>query len=202
MVSSAEELAPGSPEPHANTFQLIWFLSVTCVWVLLSGVQTVRHSLPETAFASVPTTRTPSPLPLSRSHLSELSGAAQDIRDALKRDGIRGVGGAEIDHVDFFGPAESDDVDSRNFVYCPGGAYDRSPCGTGTSAKLACLAADEKLQPGEPWVQESIIGSRFVGTYQPRSPGTIIPTITGTAYVYGECRFIVQDGDPFPHGIE
>lgn len=144
---------------------------------------------------------TESPFPLSLSHLTEFNRAARDIRDALRRDGISGVGGAEIDHVEFFGAAESDDANSRNFVYCPGGAYDRSPCGTGTSAKLACLAADGKLAPGEPWIQESIIGSRFVGTYQPGSPGTIIPTITGTAYVYGECRFVAQAGDPFPHGI-
>ncbi|TWT66484.1 proline racemase family protein [Allorhodopirellula solitaria] len=142
-----------------------------------------------------------SPLPLSRPHLNELCQAAQDVRDALRNQGIGGVGGAEIDHVEFFGPPESPDANSRNFVYCPGGAYDRSPCGTGTSAKLACLAADGKLQPGELWVQESIIGSRFVGKYQTSISGTIIPTITGTAYVYGECQFVLQAGDPFPHGI-
>lgn len=145
---------------------------------------------------------TESPFPLSLSNLSELNQAARSIRDALARDGIRGVGGAEIDHVEFFGKPESRDADSRNFVYCPGGAYDRSPCGTGTSAKLACLAADGKLQPGDQWIQESIIGSRFVGSYQTIASGTIIPTIMGTAYVYGECRFVLQDGDPFPHGIE
>ncbi len=145
---------------------------------------------------------TESPFPLSLAHLSELNRAAQGIRDALARNGIRGVGGAEIDHVEFFGKPESGDADSRNFVYCPGGAYDRSPCGTGTSAKLACLAADDKLQPGDSWVQESIIGSRFVGTYHMTSAGTITPTIMGTAYVYGESRFVLQDGDPFPYGIE
>tara|TARA_A100001391_G_scaffold197105_2_gene176697 strand:+ start:560 stop:1507 length:948 start_codon:yes stop_codon:yes gene_type:complete len=144
---------------------------------------------------------TASPLPLSLSHLRELNDAAQDIRDALRRDGVSGVAGAEIDHVEFFGAAQAEDADSRNFVYCPGGAYDRSPCGTGTSAKLACLAADGKLKPGEPWIQESIIGSRFVGSYEPSGPGAILPTITGTAYVYGESCFVAQVGDPFPHGI-
>ena len=76
--------------------------------------------------------------------------------------------------------ARSSDADSRNFVLCPGGAYDRSPCGTGTSAKLACLAADGKLRPGEVWVQESIIGSRFRASFEPGPNGGVLPRISGT----------------------
>ena len=86
------------------------------------------------------------------------------IRQALAEHGITGRDGAEIDHIELFGPSDTPGVHSRNFVLCPGKAYDRSPCGTGTSAKLACLAADGKLQEGEVWRQESIIGSVFEGT--------------------------------------
>ena len=82
----------------------------------------------------------------------------------------------------------SRDADSRNFVLCPGGAYDRSPCGTGTSAKLACLAADGKLAPGERWVQESVIGSRFEASYRPSGAGRIIPRIGGRAFICGEAN--------------
>ena len=142
-----------------------------------------------------------SPVPLSLAHLDPLNRAARCVRDAMHRLGINGVDGAEIDHVEFYGPSVSAGVDSRNFVYCPGGAYDRSPCGTGTSAKLACLAADGALPPGKTWVQESIIGSRFTASYRRGDGDRIIPTITGSAYVYGESRIIVQDGDPLAYGI-
>ena len=107
-----------------------------------------------------------SPAPLTLENVDALSDIASRIRQALNRGGITGANGAEIDHIEFLGPPVSPDAHSRNFVYCPGGAYDRSPCGTGTSAKLACLAADGKLQPGESWIQESIIGSRFKATYR------------------------------------
>jgi 4-hydroxyproline epimerase len=86
-------------------------------------------------------------------------------------------------------------------VLCPGREYDRSPCGTGTSAKLACLAADGALGPGEEWIQESIIGSRFTASYQTSSSGAVLPTITGTAYVCGEGRLIFDAEDPFRNGI-
>lgn len=142
-----------------------------------------------------------SPVPLTFANIRALSDAAGLIRTALPQQGITGVDGAEIDHIEFFGPAESSTAHSRNFVYCPGGAYDRSPCGTGTSAKLACLAADGKLAPGQPWVQESIIGSRFTGTYQNAGDGRIIPTINGRAFICSDSTLIVQPGDPFAHGI-
>ena len=110
------------------------------------------------------------------------------MRDALRRQGVTGAAGAEIDHVELVGPPADPRNDARNFVLCPGGAYDRSPCGTGTSAKLACLAADGKLAPGAAWRQESVIGSVFTGRYAlPRGslPGVpasaVLPQIHGRA---------------------
>lgn len=124
------------------------------------------------------------------------------IRAALDDQQIRGKGGGLIDHIEVFGPPSNPDkADSRNFVLCPGGEYDRSPCGTGTSAKLACLAADGRLQPGEVWRQESVIGSVFEGRYAV-ADGGVLPTITGRAHVTGESSFILQDDDPFQHGID
>ncbi len=142
-----------------------------------------------------------SPVPLTLDNLRPLSDAARLVRNALERDGITGADGQEIDHIEFFGPAQSSDANSRNFVYCPGGAYDRSPCGTGTSAKLACLAADGKLAADQNWIQESIIGSRFTGSYRSTAEGMIIPTISGHAYICCEGTLIQQAGDPFPNGI-
>lgn len=109
----------------------------------------------------------------------------------------------EVDHVELFGPPKQSDADSRNFVLCPGGMYDRSPCGTGTSAKLACLAADGKLSPGQVWNQESIIGSSFVGSYRwlNQTTGEIIPSITGRAYVNADVQVIVDAQDPFAWGL-
>lgn len=133
------------------------------------------------------------------------------IREALEREGITGENGGEIDHIELFGPASSAAADSRNFVMCPGGAYDRSPCGTGTSAKLACLAADGKLPAGKEWRQESVVGSVFTGSWELAPPDNesrangespvIIPTITGSAWVTGEASLILQSSDPFRAGI-
>ena len=142
-----------------------------------------------------------SPFELTASNIRPLNDAAHEVRMALQHQQITGVDGAEIDHVEFFGPAQSADGHSRNFVYCPGGAFDRSPCGTGTSAKLACLAADGKLNPGEFWIQESIIGSRFTGSYREDSAGRIIPTVTGRAYVCANSTLLQQPDDPFRNGI-
>ena len=141
------------------------------------------------------------PEPVEATRVAELTDAALQIRATLAREGITGADGAEIDHVEFFGPPSSADAHSRNFVLCPGGAYDRSPCGTGTSAKLACLAADGHLAPGEAWIQESIIGSRFEATYRPANDDRIIPSLTGSAYVTGEGRLIGHVDDPFRFGI-
>lgn len=142
-----------------------------------------------------------SPAPLTLENQRALSDAAQEIMDSLKAQGITGEDGGEIDHVEFFGAPLSSDANSRNFVLCPGGEYDRSPCGTGTSAKLACLAAAGELEPGETWIQESFIGSRFRAKYRLDDQGRVIPSITGHAYICGETTLIQQDNDPFVHGI-
>ena len=131
----------------------------------------------------------------------ELTETARRIKAALVRNGITGRDGAEIDHIELYGPAVSADADSRNFVLCPGAAYDRSPCGTGTSAKVACLAANGELQPGEDWVQESLIGSRFVARYRLGAEGEVIPSITGKAFVCGDTTLIRHPQDPFRDGI-
>lgn len=143
-----------------------------------------------------------SPFPLVSENIRQLTDAAESIRDELHRQGITGADGGEIDHLEFFGPGESPDANSRNFVLCPGGAYDRSPCGTGTSAKVACLAADGKLQPGDNWIQESIIGSRFEASYRAGASGQIIPRITGRAFVCSEAKLIQNPDDPYVHGIQ
>jgi 4-hydroxyproline epimerase len=120
------------------------------------------------------------------------------------RQAVNAQGFPEIDHIELFGPPINSWARSRNFVLCPGKAYDRSPCGTGTSAKLACLAADGKLDEGQPWVQESIIGSLFTGRYRwlDRTTGTIEPTIIGTAFVNAEARLLLDEKDPFCWGIQ
>lgn len=141
------------------------------------------------------------PAPLTLKHIDSLTAAAQRIKHVLIQQKITGPAGECIDHIEFFGPPESAGANSRNFVLCPGGAYDRSPCGTGTSAKLACLAAQGKLKPGEVWVQESIIGSRFQAQYRVDDAQQIIPSITGTAYICGEATLIQQRNDPFAKGI-
>ncbi len=141
------------------------------------------------------------PFPLNLEHTRPLTDAAERVKAALRANGVTGEDGAEIDHVEFTGPAVSPDAHSRNFVLCPGGAYDRSPCGTGTSAKLACLAADGKLQPGETWIQESVIGGRFETGYRLDDNGRVIPSITGRAYITGDGRMVRQPGDPFANGI-
>lgn len=141
------------------------------------------------------------PMALALENIPELTYASTNIRRALIEAGITGEGGAEIDHLEFFQRPPEGGADSQNFVLCPGGAYDRSPCGTGTSAKLACLAADGKLGPGEIWVQESIVGSRFKASYRAGERGGVIPSITGEAFICGETQLIFQKDDPFRLGI-
>jgi 4-hydroxyproline epimerase len=119
------------------------------------------------------------------------------------RAAINAQGHPLVDHIELFAPTDLPGAHSRNFVLCPGKAYDRSPCGTGTSAKLACLAADEKLAQGDVWVQESLIGSTFEGRYRwhDRAKGEIVPSITGTAHVTGETVLRLDPEDPFCWGI-
>jgi 4-hydroxyproline epimerase len=137
---------------------------------------------------------------LSLRRLDELTDYTWRVRQALGAQGITGANGGEIDHIELFGPPSSNNADSRNFVLCPGKAYDRSPCGTGTSAKLACLYAEGKLKPGQTWRQESIVGSIFEGTVSLEN-GQLYPEITGFAYVNAEANLILDERDPFCYGI-
>jgi 4-hydroxyproline epimerase len=132
--------------------------------------------------------------------VDELTRFASAIRRSLARRGITGRDGAEIDHIELFGEPSKPDYDCRNFVLCPGLAYDRSPCGTGTSARLACLAADNALAEGATWRQESIVGSVFEGAWR-KAEGGIVPIITGEAFVCGEGTAILDPSDPFCWGI-
>ena len=143
--------------------------------------------------------------PIDLANIDKLMSFARAIREALLAAKITGRRGEEIDHVEIFGAPSRPELNSRNFVLCPGNAYDRSPCGTGTSAKLACLAADRKLAEGERWQQESIVGSVFEASYkstQGGEPGTITPTISGKAFICGEGELILDSADPFCWGIQ
>lgn len=141
------------------------------------------------------------PVALALANVPELTRQAEAVMAALRAQGITGRDGAPIDHIEFYGPPSRPGIDSRNFVLCPGGAYDRSPCGTGTSAKVACLAAAGKLAPGQPWVQESIVGSTFTARYRLAADGAVIPSITGRAFVTGEATLLRHPDDPFADGM-
>ena len=134
---------------------------------------------------------------LTLDNVGHLTDVSWRIRQALNSQGF-----ADVDHVELFAPGTGG-ARSRNFVLCPGKAYDRSPCGTGTSAKLACLAADGKLAEGESWVQESIVGSRFEASYKwlDRATGIVAPRISGTAFITAESTLVLDERDPFCWGI-
>ena len=132
-------------------------------------------------------------------NIAALTDYANAVRRGLDAQGVCGDDGAPIDHIELFAPG-GDTADSRNFVLCPGGAYDRSPCGTGTSAKIACLAADGKLAPGEIWLQESIVGSVFAASYVLEA-GRVIPTLRGRAHLSAEATLLIEESDPFAFGI-
>jgi 4-hydroxyproline epimerase len=139
-------------------------------------------------------------LELSLDNVKDLTDFALAVRESLAGAGITGDGGEEIDHIELFGPSELSGVDSKNFVLCPGMAYDRSPCGTGTSAKMACLFADGKLAEGQVWRQESIVGSVFEGTVS-IIDNAIHPHIKGSAFITAEADLILDVRDPFCMGI-
>jgi len=141
-----------------------------------------------------------SPIELSLRHLDQLTAFTWSIRQALEREGITGEGGALIDHIELYGVPRNPTARSRNFVLCPGRSYDRSPCGTGTSAKIACLYADGKLQQNELWIQESITGSLFEAHVE-CADGKIIPFIKGWAFVTSEADLVIDERDPFRWGI-
>ena len=137
---------------------------------------------------------------LSLENLERLMEFTLSVRDSLARAGITGHGGHEIDHVELFAPSKLAGVDSKNFVLCPGKTYDRSPCGTGTSAKLACLFGDGKLKEGQIWRQESIVGSIFEGSVKVID-NVVHPRIKGTAFITAESDLILDERDPFATGI-
>ncbi len=150
-------------------------------------------------------------LEVEMSNLTALTQFSLEIQTGMEANGICGPEGERIDHVELFVPGR-DGANSRSFVLCPGGAYDRSPCGTGTSAKLACLAAEGKLQPGEDWVQESVTGSRFHASYQwatntgalaglASGVRAVAPTVQGSAFVMGDTTLVFDPRDLFVDGI-
>jgi 4-hydroxyproline epimerase len=140
------------------------------------------------------------PVALSLEKLEPLTDLAWRVRQSLERERITGENGGLIDHIELFGPAINPAANGRNFVLCPGGSYDRSPCGTGTSAKMACLYFDGKLKEQENWIQESITGSMFQGHIE-IIDGEVIPFIRGSAFVTSEASLILDESDPFCWGI-
>lgn len=133
--------------------------------------------------------------------LEALTEFAWDVRRALTARGVTGAGGAEIDHVEVLLPPRRPEADGRSFVLCPGKAFDRSPCGTGLSAEMACLAAAGRLTDGGTWRQESAVGTLFEGSVE-IVEGGVLPTVRGRAYVTSEATLLVEADDPFPHGLE
>jgi 4-hydroxyproline epimerase len=140
-------------------------------------------------------------LELRPSNLPALIDFSSRVRRALASEGVTATQGAEIDHVELYAHADPAEADSRNFVLCPGNAYDRSPCGTGTSAKLACLLEDGRLREGQEWRQQGILGSVFYGSVQVRD-GRVHPLIRGSAYVTLQGSLVIDERDPFAWGIE
>ena len=135
---------------------------------------------------------------LSPERVGRLQRVAAAIRQAVNQAGF-----PQVDHVELFGNPVDPESDSRNFVLCPGMEYDRSPCGTGTSAKLACLAVEGKLAPGQRWIQEGILGTTFHAHYRwsDEAEQAIEPTITGSAFVTAEAKLILDQRDPFRWGL-
>lgn len=138
---------------------------------------------------------------IAPANIERLTQFSRAVRAGLEAQGIRGVDGAEIDHVEVYAPLAATSKGARDFVLCPGDAYDRSPCGTGTSAKLACLQARGALAAGETWRQESVIGTVFEASYTTGERGRVLPRITGSAYVTAESTLIFDDADPLRFGI-
>ena len=140
------------------------------------------------------------PSALVQSNLAALTRLAARIKAALDAAGVTGADGAEIDHIELGAPSPHDDADARNFVLCPGGAYDRSPCGTGTSAKMAALHARGMLPIGREWRQSSVTGGLFVGWLE-QTPDGLVPWLRGRAFITAESRLHFDPADPFRGGL-
>ncbi len=143
----------------------------------------------------------PSPIPVAPENIRALTDMTIAIREACIAQSVGGEGGEPVDHVIFQDSSGTPDVHSRNFVLCPDDNYDRSPCGTGSSARLACLAADGLLAPGAEIVQHSVIGSPYRLSYQPGPNGGVIPTLTGQAHIMADSTLVFAVNDPFKQGI-
>ncbi|RRA49362.1 proline racemase family protein [Acidipila sp. EB88] len=145
------------------------------------------------------------PYSLAGTNTAELLRVSMAIRTALRQQGITGPAGEDVDHIELIGAPEMAHADSRNFVLCPGSAFDRSPCGTGTSAKMACLFADGKLAPGQLWRQEGILGTLFEGHVEPgpmiEDQPSVIPTIQGRAWITADSTLLFDESDPFTAGF-
>lgn len=141
-----------------------------------------------------------SPVDLSARHTRSLTDYCLAVRESLARAVITGADGTRIEHIELCGPPDQGENHGKNFVLCPGGAYDRSPCGTGTSARMACLIADGQLKGGAPWRQEGILGTVFVG-HAEVVPGGIRPRITGSAHLTSEADLLLDETDPFCYGV-
>jgi 4-hydroxyproline epimerase len=133
---------------------------------------------------------------------NKLIAVTTAIRRALQEQGIGGTNDEVIDHIEFFSSPMNTENSSRNFVLCPGASFDRSPCGTGTSAKMACLHAEGKLVAGQVWRQEGILGTVFEGSIDTRADGTVSPSIRGKAWITGESKLLFTTDDPFRNGIQ
>lgn len=140
------------------------------------------------------------PVPVRSGNAKELTRVTQAIQDAINAAGITGANGEPIDHIEISAPPTRADADCRNFVLCSGGEYDRSPCGTGTSAKLAVLYAKGEIALGTRWRQESITGSLFTGWLTANDRGELIPHVRGTAFVTAEATLLFDVADPFRGG--
>ena len=141
------------------------------------------------------------PYELTLANRTRLVAVTTAIRSALQEQGIAGPNGELIDHIEFVSPPMSPENSSRNFVLCPGASFDRSPCGTGTSAKMACLHAEGKLAAGQVWRQEGILGTLFEGSIEANADGTVRPSIRGKAWITGESKLLFTSDDPFRDGI-
>ncbi len=140
------------------------------------------------------------PVGLLPENAGRLTAHAESVREALRRAGVKGDDGTPLDHVALAGPPADARNSARHFVLCPGKAYDRSPCGTGTSATMAARFADGLLREGEVWRQEGILGTVFEGSVEAEG-NAVRPTITGRAHIIAEGELVVDEQDPFAWGI-